>query len=147
MNKKYYILVLLLGIASSVFAQSTVTYSYSYDHAGNRLSGLSSQIRMATIAESEKGTESQEVYSEQIDQSTISVYPNPTKGILKIEITRTSEDNPIHIRLYNMSGKMLINKPNATTFTELNISEQPDGVYILKVFSDNGERSWKIVKE
>jgi len=146
MNKKYYILVLLLGIVSSVFSQ-TQRINYTYDHAGNRLSGLSSQIRMANIKGTEVETEPQEVYSDQIDQSTILVYPNPTKGILKIEITRLSEDNPIHITLHDMSGRMLINKPNASTFTELNISDQPNGIYILTVFSDNKYRRWKIIKE
>ena len=146
MKSRYYILLALSVIASNVFSQ-TQTIAYSYDYAGNRLSGLSSQIRMATVAGAEKETEQQEIYSEQIDQSTIRVYPNPTKGILKVEITRISEDNPIHIQLYDMSGRILVNKPNASVFTELNISDQPDGVYILKVFSDNMDAHWKIIKE
>jgi hypothetical protein len=145
MNTRYYILILLSIIASNAFSQQRI--NYTYDAAGNRLSGLSSQLRMATVSGTEEETERQEVYSDQIDQSTIRVYPNPTKGILKVEITQTSEDNPIHIQLYDLSGRILISQPNASTFTELNISDQLAGIYILKVFSDNKDRLWIIIKE
>ena len=148
MKSKYYILLLLSGIVSSVFSQNRVYYTY--DAAGNRLSGLSSQLRMAVITnqETEEEIDPQEiVYSDKIEQSNIRIYPNPTKGILKIEIIRMSEDNPIHIQLYDMSGRMLINKPDSDPFTDLNISHYPEGTYILTIFSDNKTMHWKIIKE
>ena len=143
MKTRYYILLLLMGIASSMFSQSRVTYTY--DAAGNRLSGVSSQLRMAAITDQDE--ESQEIYSEEIAQSNIRIYPNPTKGILKIEIVRMKEENPIHIQLYDMSGKILINEQNAAPFTDLNLSDQPAGTYILKIFSDNRTTNWKIIKQ
>ena len=147
MKSKYYILLLLSGIISSVFSQNRV--NYTYDAAGNRLSGLSSQLRMAAITnhETEEEIDSEEIYSDKIELSNIRIYPNPTKGILKIEIIRMSEDNPIHIQLYDMSGRMLINEPNAAPFTDLNISDQPAGTYLLRIFSDNRTTNWKIIKE
>ena len=140
-----------MGIASGIFSQDKV--EYTYDAAGNRLSRtiiLESQLRSAAIAgqEPEEETAPQErVYSDKIDQSNIRIYPNPTKGILKIEITRTTEGNPIHIQLYDISGRMLLNEPDAAPFTDLNISEQPAGTYLLKIFSDNRTTQWKIIKQ
>ena len=150
MKPKYYILLLLSGIASSVFSQNRV--NYTYDAAGNRLSGVSSQLRMAAITDedtelTDEDTELQEIYSDKIDRSNIRIYPNPTKGILKIEIIRTTEENPIHIQLYDMSGRIIINEQNATSFTDLNISDKPAGTYILKIFSDNRTTNWKIIKQ
>jgi hypothetical protein len=147
MKSRYYILLLLSGIALNVFSQNRVTYDY--DAAGNRLSGLSSQLRMAAITDqkTEDEIDTEEVYFDKIDLSNIRIYPNPTKGILKIEITRMSEENPINIQLYDMSGRMLINEQNAAPFTDLNISGQPDGTYILTIFTDNRTTHWKIIKE
>ena len=147
MKTRYYILLLLAGIALSVFSQNRV--QYTYDAAGNRLSGLSSQLRMAAIVEQEnEEIDPQEtVYSDKIEQSNIRIYPNPTKGILKIEITRMSEENPIHLQLYDISGRIFVDEPDAAPFTDLNISDQPAGTYILKVSSDNRTTLWKIIKE
>jgi len=148
MKSKYYILVLFSGIASGLFSQNRV--QYTYDAAGNRLSGLSSQLRMAVITdqEMEEETDQQEViYFDKIDLPNIRIYPNPTKGVLRVEIIREAEGNPIHIQLYDMSGKMLINEQNAASFTDLNISDQPAGTYILKIFSDNRTTHWKIIKQ
>ena len=146
MKPKYYMLLLMLGITLSAFAQSRV--NYTYDAAGNRLSGLSSQLRMAAIADIEdEETEPQEIYSDEINQSNIRIYPNPTKGILKVEITRMDETNTIHIQLYDMSGRIIVNEPNAAPFTDLNISDQPAGTYILKILSDNRTTRWKIIKQ
>jgi len=145
MNTRYYILTLLSVITLSIFSQ---TVEYTYDKAGNRLKREIIQFRSATVSGQEEDEETEEViYSGKIDQSDIRIYPNPTKGILKIEIIRLSEDTPIHITLHDMSGRMLINKPNAAPFTELNLSDQPAGMYILKIFSDDGEKYWKIIKE
>ena len=147
MKLRYYILLLLPGIVFSVFSQNRV--EYTYDAAGNRLSGLSSQLRMAAISdrEAEDETDTPEIYSDKIEQSNIRIYPNPTKGILRIEIIRLAEENPIHIQLYDMSGRALINEQNAASFTDLNISDQPAGMYILTIFTDDRTTHWKIIKE
>ena len=148
MNPKYYTLLLLFGIALSAFSQDRV--NYTYDAAGNRLACIidMGSLRSAAIADREDEADEQEiVYSDKIDRSDIRIYPNPTKGILKIEITPIEEGNPIQIQLYDISGKILVNEPNAAPFTELNISDKPAGTYILNIFSDNRTTQWKIIKQ
>ena len=147
MKSKYYIPLLLLGIASNVFSQNN-RVNYTYDAAGNRLSGLSSQLRMAAVADYEdEDADTQEIYFDEINQSNIRIYPNPTKGILKVEITPATEGSPIHIQMYDMWGRIFVNEQNASPFTDLDISDQPAGTYILNIFSDNRNTQWKIIKQ
>jgi hypothetical protein len=54
------------------------------------------------------------------------VYPNPSKGFLYWDNDAVKE-----VSLYNMEGKLKVNKKNATS--PLNISAFPDGKYLLKL--------------
>jgi hypothetical protein len=114
-------------------------------------------LRSAAVAEAENeepGEEPEEesfpqetVYSDRLDQAGILIYPNPTKGILKVELTRVTDEKPLAIQLYDMAGKLIINELNVSTSIELDLSSQPTGTYLLKIISENGERTWKIIKQ
>ena len=71
----------------------------------------------------------------------INVYPNPAKDVVYIESTEN-----ITTDVYDVQGKLVVSetKPNATSYI-LNTASLKDGVYILKVNTDKGVRSEKIV--
>ena len=71
----------------------------------------------------------------------IKVYPNPTKGIVTV---RHSTQKKV-IQLYNASGIMIkiINAENSTS-TQIDLSTQPQGVYLLRI---DGKMVSKIVKD
>lgn len=149
MKPTYYLFILLSGISLSVFSQSMV--QYTYDKAGNRLSRTIFMLRSATVAgheEEKEETNPQEiVYSDKIAQSNIRIYPNPTKGILKVEIIRMEEEKPVTIQLYNMAGQLLIEKPDVIFSTDIDISNRPAGTYLLKIVSGDNVVTWKIIKQ
>ncbi len=74
-----------------------------------------------------------------IKNSNIKIYPNPTNNIINIEGLNKNENNTIQI--FDVQGKLVITK----TITEkgtIDLSELNKGVYVIKV----GEVAQRIVK-
>lgn len=75
----------------------------------------------------------------------ISVYPNPTKNLLYVE-SETPIDDEMQIELINLSGEIIafgkIEKGNL--LLQLDISEIPPGLYLLKVFNEQSSNTFKI---
>ncbi|MBL1222253.1 T9SS type A sorting domain-containing protein [Chryseobacterium sp. L7] len=71
-------------------------------------------------------------------QKGMSIYPNPTNGPLSI---KTEESGPAEI--YSQDGKLLKNLEMKKGINEADISELPNGVYILKTPSESS----KIIKK
>ena len=70
-----------------------------------------------------------------LELKSVSIYPNPTSGnfTLKGKIVIVSYE------LYNVQGQLIKNKKNIMSIeTEINISEQTEGIYFLKIKDVNG---------
>jgi hypothetical protein len=73
-----------------------------------------------------------------------SFFPNPSNSIITIRL----ENNQIlsRIQVFNMSGKMLIDKnPDSKTSYELNVKNLPVGVYLVKLNTSHGILNTKIL--
>jgi hypothetical protein len=75
--------------------------------------------------------------------STILVYPNPTKGTINV----TSNFNIKSIELYDIQGRILETVIENNNSLKLDISEKQNGIYFLKINSENGSKVEKIIKE
>ncbi len=75
--------------------------------------------------------------------NTIAIYPNPTHSIINIK----SESIIKSLQLFDVQGRLLqtrlVNEANSV----LDISEKSNGIYFLKVTSDNGIKTEKIIKK
>jgi hypothetical protein len=77
----------------------------------------------------------------EFDSINFSVYPNPTSSILKIDDSNFSLKN---IEIYNIIGKKVF----TSSKNEINLEGLVNGVYVLKVQSENGNIATKrIVKK
>jgi len=72
--------------------------------------------------------------SNDLEKSTLKVYPNPSNGIFNI----SSDDNkPIErIEIYNNMGQKIISKFSASSF-EIDLTNQSKGLYFVKVFMND----------
>jgi hypothetical protein len=75
-------------------------------------------------------------------QNEISVYPNPTNGLLNINSTSVIEN----IEIFDMLGRQLINKSINQTDVELDLSTFQSGVYFIKIESNGSSETRKIIK-
>ena len=74
--------------------------------------------------------------------SGISVYPNPTKGILNI---KGLEVNLESVEIYSVTGKKVFN--TTTNLKTINVSTIANGVYFLKLNTTNATKTIKFIKE
>lgn len=75
--------------------------------------------------------------------SFVSVYPNPTNGILKIETEFNIKINSLYIT--DFSGKRI--KEFNKTQADLNIRELPNGIYFLNIQTNSKTFTHKIIKQ
>jgi len=77
----------------------------------------------------------------QLGFTELKIYPNPAKN----EIFIKSELQIKKIEIYSLTGVLLLSESN---FNEkISLSTLPKGVYIVKIYTDNGIKNRKIVKE
>jgi hypothetical protein len=76
----------------------------------------------------------------------VTVYPNPTKDIIKISLPVSLVNEPASICLYSIDGRLLSKKRiTALRQTEtVDLSRYPEGKYILKINTDNELKSKKL---
>jgi hypothetical protein len=72
----------------------------------------------------------------------ITIYPNPTSGLLYLNIV--GEHHSKHINVFNTVGQKIIDKDLDSTV--LDISNFAEGVYILNYFSDEKTYTIKVIK-
>lgn len=84
------------------------------------------------------------IQMDKVNPKNISVFPNPTTGLIYIELSNLEEIKHIEI-LNNLGEKILENKILDNT-TEIDISNQLAGIYYLKIILDNEVITKKIIK-
>jgi hypothetical protein len=75
-------------------------------------------------------------------ESTISVYPNPTKG--KVNLTIPTEQ--ANVTVYNALGKVISNYNNLQNGAAIDLSNNPYGVYLIHVASEKGTSILRVVR-
>ena len=81
--------------------------------------------------------------NDNIIDDSISVYPNPVKEIVNIN----SIDKINSVSLYDVQGRLLfVNLANGNT-AELNLASNANGIYFLKIKTQSGTKTEKIIKE
>ena len=71
------------------------------------------------------------------------MYPNPNNGIFSI---KTSEDyNEAELQVYNNKG-VLLSRFQISGEKEIDISDKPSGVYLLRIIEGDEVRSVVVVK-
>nr|MDA3911648.1 PKD domain-containing protein [Bacteroidales bacterium] len=75
----------------------------------------------------------------------LKVYPNPTSGLVKIELPEIKAD--VRVSVYDVTGRLIQNlSEQNTNYLELTI-EAPKAVYLIKIFADDELFSRTIVVE
>ena len=69
-----------------------------------------------------------------------SIFPNPTSDMIYIKTLNTIE----RIELFDILGKQILSIKNKS---EIDVSSYQSGIYLLKVKTDKGQITKKIVKE
>ena len=72
--------------------------------------------------------------------ASVSLYPNPTNGIVKINTT-----SPVNIVVSDVSGKVVYSSNQITNQSTLDLSLLQKGIYFAKISGDNTDQTQKII--
>jgi hypothetical protein len=67
------------------------------------------------------------------------IYPNPTNGLVNIEIQNQTIQN---IKVYDLQARLIIE----TTESQFNLSNYSNGTYFIRVQTEKGFNSYKLIK-
>jgi len=138
------IFLLLVAISMSVSGQNMV--SYAYDNAGNRIS-RKIVLLASNPTHVKKDTIASAPVEEQLGDRKLTVYPNPTKGELKVDITGGNNKDEIQIQLFSGKGVQLQSRKAAVGTTPIDMVIYPPGWYILRVQAGDKVTELKIIKQ
>ncbi|MDA3866768.1 MAG: HYR domain-containing protein, partial [Salinivirgaceae bacterium] len=79
-----------------------------------------------------------------MEQNGISIYPNPTNGIINFEF---ANNNTQQLKISDLKGKTIIEKNNVQKTEIIDLYNFVNGIYIIKIQTDNEIFITKIVKE
>jgi hypothetical protein len=84
---------------------------------------------------------------EDVAFEAFSMYPNPSSDI--VFITNTGSTEVFNYEVLDMNGRLILKANdaiNGSTTTELNLSKVEIGVYLIRVFNDKAEKTFRVVK-
>ena len=122
-----------------LFVSSQTIVNYTYDAMGNRIK------REIVMSRSIKNTDNS--LTETLLEKSISIYPNPTEGLLKINISGWETTDKCNFKVYSLKGSLIQEITVVSSITEINLGNEPDGIYLLNIELNESKSSWKIIKK
>ena len=116
--------------------------AYTYDDAGNMVS----RTLYLSISPSQKSAEGGPL-KDSLDEHTITIYPNPTKGMLKVQIDNLEYGDKVVYELADARGNSLQTGDINRKETSLDLNGQLPGIYYLQVAINSKAQTWTIIKE
>ena len=144
---------LLLAFCFSMNLYAQDDYILTYDASGNRTGfalnvvELKASDTVSGIPDGYPVTDSIGGATVQDGATAITVYPNPTFGLLTVEVNTAETLTGGGIVVYNNSGMRVAQKHSLDAINSIDLTGQPAGVYFMKVYTEGKPVSkWKIVK-
>jgi len=148
----------MLSFACSIIAQQLErsVVSTSGGHANSVNSDLSVHWSLGELATSTLGQDIvltqgfhqldiliDPIYEWSESDIVVSIYPNPTAGVLKLEKPGVQSFN---VQLRDLYGRIMLQDHWRGPDTEIDLHNLPDQTYILTLASENVFQSYQIVK-
>jgi hypothetical protein len=89
----------------------------------------------------------EKIFTDKLNESDVIIYPNPTKGVLAVEIRNKNPQTQHQLTVLNLNGAVIFQRSDVENHTQIDLSSQPKGVYFLRISSQDRFITWKIIKE
>ncbi len=127
------------GVTGSTFdpaasGAGTITITYDYITAGCSASDVQSVVVDLCTGITE------------LNNTSVSVYPNPTRDALNVKIDASLVDNST-IELYDAIGKLIVKEKATGTVTSFSLQHLARGMYSIRVTSGKDQSVIRIIKE
>lgn len=146
-NLKRLILFSLLIVFATVSKSQTFSATYVYDANGNR---VQASVVYLSISAPSKAINDR-LMNENDVLSEIRVLPNPTKGNLSIEVLNISKEDLNYstnsIKVWDIQGRVIITLSSINEINSIDLSNYPNGIYIVRLSIKDIVKNYKIIKE
>lgn len=141
-------LLLLIFILFTLTGVSDNIVSYAYDNAGNRISRKVVDLN-SNPSHAKKDTTAvlAPPVIEQLGDRAISIYPNPTKGALAVDITGGNVKDELRILLLSSQGVQLQMIKAVIGRNTVDMQVYSTGWYILRIQAGDKVTEFKIIKQ
>jgi hypothetical protein len=150
-------LILALTLLLSISTKSQVQYLFGYDAAGNRISRMGIILNKTTQNVDTTGNvlsdsclynnEAKQQYQANIEDYVITVYPNPTTGELKIDISNFEEGTKGSIFITDIQGKYIYKTDVIYDKNIINLNYVASGQYLMRIVLNNKNHEFFVFKE
>lgn len=138
------IVFFIITAAFKSYSQDTIRYTY--DNAGNRISRDIIHIGGGGMLKS--GFIEKPIIDYTFDNGVIKIYPNPTKGMLEVEIPEEPNNTEtIQLLVYDSKGRLIIDRRQEPSRSVVDLSAYTNGLYILYLKKGQTISKWKIIKQ
>ena len=151
------LIILMIIICQSISTKSQVQYLFGYDAAGNRISRMGIILNKATQNVDTTGNvlsdsclynnEAKQQYQANIEDYVITVYPNPTTGELKIDISNFEEGTKGSIFITDIQGKYIYKTDVIYDKNIINLNYVASGQYLMRIVLNNKNHEFFVLKE
>lgn len=129
---------------------SSQSIQFSYDNCGNRTNREVIYFFKNSQEKLDISNQTETKIFDFISDTRIIISPNPSSGKLFIILERTTETEssqaPIQLSIQSLSGENILTITELKSSTEVDISHQPNGTYILSIVAGKERVSWKVIK-
>lgn len=142
--KHSYAIILLLVCNILYLPGQNYKTEYVYDQAGNRTT------RRVILLNTQKNVAKKAItpLEEKTNLGKITIYPNPTHGVLNINIAGEEENALYYAFIHTSSGEKIIEQIiKGNGIFRIDLSTHSAGIYILSLKSEKKELQYKIIKQ
>ena len=128
-------------------AQTTI--KYTYDSSGNRTEKalwIGGQKKSEQVADESIKNEKEDIVEEMLEETKISLFPNPTEGSLRVNFENLPDDLQSTLSVFDMNGKAILNKRHLSNTNQIDLTHQPSGTYIMIITIGENTTRWKVMK-
>ncbi len=133
-------------INTQMYTNPDFQYTFSTPNHSNPSMSTSSGIP-CLISKSGYTTEEQPVIQPEIiqgkDQSKYTIFPNPSNGYFQLK--GFTENSDITVKIYNSLGEIILREQKYNE--QIDLSNQPDGIYFIEVNGNNQIHTIRFIKE
>ncbi len=145
------------GMLASVLTASTTATTYLWSDGATTMSTSVSPTLTTTytVTVTESGCSSDALVTitvmncngiEEIENNTISIYPNPTNGLLNVSIINKTSDMNL-IEIYDSMGKLVVKENLVNDLSSINVNHLSNGIYFIKIKTDKEFITKRIIKQ
>ncbi len=134
--------LLLFTLCASALADRV---TYSYDASGNRIDSQR-EIVFTRGASNSKSAQSKK-FLDSLSLARIAIYPNPTEGDLRIDITGIEDFTDTELTVRSLNGSVLEHIQPLDITNEMDLTNYADGIYLVIIKLKDQSTTWKIIKK